>query len=217
MGAGSFNPTRFFAFFTIESNLYGAILFLFLAARRSASGSVGLDLARGASVVYLTVTFFVVIFLLSGADLQVAIPWVDAVLHKIFPVIVVLDWLVDPPAHRLTFRQGLTWLIFPLAWVAVHPGPRRRRRLVSLPVPQSGEWRIRGRRRNKRRDSHRLPDHRSGGRRAGQFRANLVVRAGLAVETREPEEADVVLGLAAHGEVGHDLADDAAELVAVTT
>ena len=118
MGAGTFNPTRFFAFFTIESNLYGAILFLFLAARRSASGSVGLDLARGASVVYLTVTFFVVIFLLSGADLQVAIPWVDAVLHKIFPVIVVLDWLVDPPAHRLTFRQALTWLIFPLAWVA---------------------------------------------------------------------------------------------------
>ncbi len=50
MDAGTFNPTRFFAFFTIESNLYGAILFLFLAARRSASGSVGLDLARGASV-----------------------------------------------------------------------------------------------------------------------------------------------------------------------
>lgn len=54
-------------------------------------GSPTLDLLRGASVVYLTVTFIVVVLLLSGADLQVAVPWVDFVLHKLFPVVVVPD------------------------------------------------------------------------------------------------------------------------------
>ena len=39
-------------------------------------------------------------------------------LHKLFPVIVVLDWLIDPPVTRLTFRQALVWLVYPLIWTA---------------------------------------------------------------------------------------------------
>jgi len=119
IGQGSFDPTRFFAFFTIQSNVFGVFVFLVLAARWRSERSAALDLLRGASVVYLSVTFVVVIWLLSGADLQVAIPWVDFVLHKLFPVVVVLDWLVDPPSTRLTLRDGLTWLAFPLVWVVV--------------------------------------------------------------------------------------------------
>lgn len=114
--ADSFFPTRFFLFFTILSNLFGAFLYLWLAARWRATGTVTTDLLRGASAVYLTVTFFVVIALLSGADLQLAVPWVDFVLHKLFPVIVVVDWLLDPPVTRLTFRQALVWLVYPLIW-----------------------------------------------------------------------------------------------------
>jgi hypothetical protein len=115
---GTFNPTRFFAFFTILSNLFGAIVFLMLAARWREHRSSALDLLRGASVVYLTVTFIVVIWLLSGADLQVAIPWVDFVLHKLFPVVVVLDWLIDPPISWITPRRALAWLAYPLVWLA---------------------------------------------------------------------------------------------------
>lgn len=54
--------------------------------------------------------------LLSGADLQLAVPCVDFVLHKLFPVIVVVDWIVDPPVTRLNFRQALVWLVYPLIW-----------------------------------------------------------------------------------------------------
>jgi hypothetical protein len=117
VGQGTFNPTRFFAFFTILSNLFGAILFLVLAARYRESRSDTLDLLRGANVVYLTVTFIVVIWLLSGADLQVAIPWVDFVLHKLFPVLAVIDWLIDPPINWITPRRALVWLAYPLVWV----------------------------------------------------------------------------------------------------
>ena len=73
----------------------------------------------GAAVVYLTVTFFVVIFLLSGIDVQLQLVWVDVVLHKIFPIMVVADWILDPPMTRLSVRDGLLWLAFPLAWTGV--------------------------------------------------------------------------------------------------
>jgi hypothetical protein len=97
-GAGGFSPTRFFAFFTILSNLFGASLFLYLALRWRAPRSATLDVMRGASVVYLTVTFLV---------------------HKVFPVIVVLDWLVDPPAVPITLRHIGWWFAYPIVWVSL--------------------------------------------------------------------------------------------------
>jgi hypothetical protein len=117
--AGAFDPTRFFAFFTILSNLIGVAAFAWLVVRGDRPRSRGLELLRGAAVVYLTVTFFVVIFLLSGVDVQLKLVWVDVVLHKVFPIIVVVDWILDPPTTRLTMRDGLTWLAFPLAWTGV--------------------------------------------------------------------------------------------------
>lgn len=117
VAAGNFDPTRFFAFFTIQSNIIGVVAFAWLLAGRSAPRSRALDLLRGAAVVYLTVTFFVVIFLLSGADVQLDLVWVDFVLHKYFPVVVLLDWILDPPQFRLTVRDALLWLIYPIVWV----------------------------------------------------------------------------------------------------
>ena len=117
--AGAFDPTRFFAFFTILSNLIGVAAFVWLLARGDRPRSRGLELLRGAAAVYLTVTFFVVIFLLSGVDVQLQLVWVDVVLHKIFPIVVVLDWIVDPPRTRLSFRDGLLWLAFPLVWTGL--------------------------------------------------------------------------------------------------
>lgn len=119
MSVNNFDATRFFAFFTIQSNIIGVVAFGWLLASRGSTRSRGLDLLRGAAVVYLTVTFFVVIFLLSGADVQLKLAWVDFVLHKFFPVIVVLDWILDPPATRLTPRDALLWLVYPIVWVVL--------------------------------------------------------------------------------------------------
>ncbi len=116
---GRFDPTRFFAFFTIQSNLIGVAAFIWLVASRDRRRSRGLELLRGAAVVYLTVTFLVVILLLSGEDVQLDLVWVDVVLHKLFPVVVVLDWLVDPPMVRLAYRDAALWLVYPIVWVVV--------------------------------------------------------------------------------------------------
>jgi hypothetical protein len=77
----------------------------------------GWDLVRGASVLYLTVTLVVFAILLSGTDVDTAIPWVNAVVHQVFPIVVIADWLIDPPAGRITVRQSLVWQAYPLIWV----------------------------------------------------------------------------------------------------
>jgi hypothetical protein len=116
---GAFDPTRFFAYFTIQSNLIGVAAFLVLLATRRVRRSRPVELLRGAAAVYLTVTFFVVIFLLSGVDVGLQLGWVDFVLHKLFPIVVVLDWVLDPPQVRLVPRDALLWLAYPLVWTGV--------------------------------------------------------------------------------------------------
>jgi hypothetical protein len=116
---GAFDATRFFAYFTIQSNLIGVVAFAWLLATRDGPRSRALEVLRGAAALYLTVTFFVVIFLLSGVDVGLQLAWVDFVLHKLFPVVVVLDWVIDPPNTRLTLRDGLAWIVYPLLWTGL--------------------------------------------------------------------------------------------------
>jgi hypothetical protein len=116
---GTFDPTRYFAFFTIQSNLIGVAAFAWLIANGERPRSRGLELLRGAAAVYLTVTFVVVIVLLSDVDVQLQLVWVDVVLHKVFPIIVVLDWVIDPPGVHLGLRDALVWLVYPLAWTVL--------------------------------------------------------------------------------------------------
>src|SRR5262249_42323803 len=74
---------------------------------------------RCAAVLYIAITGVVFALLLSGhqEDVQTALPWVDFVLHKLIPIVVVADWLVDPPRHRLPWWTVLAWLAYPLAWL----------------------------------------------------------------------------------------------------
>ena len=113
-----FNPFTFFAYFTIQSNLFGVAVLLAVAAR-TRRRSRTLEMLRGAAALYLTVTFVVVIVFLSGEDVQLELQWVDFALHKFFPVIVVLDWLIDPPKSKLSGRHALLWLAYPLVWVTL--------------------------------------------------------------------------------------------------
>lgn len=115
----AFNPTRFFAYFTIQSNLIGVAAFAWLLANRGAPRSHALESFRGAAAAYLTVTFVVVIALLSNTDVGLGLAWVDFVVHKLFPVIVVLDFLVDPPTVRLSGRDVAAWMVYPLVWLGL--------------------------------------------------------------------------------------------------
>jgi len=117
---GVFNPTRFFAFFTVLSNLFAAGV-LIEGGRRQLIGAAPVpDMVRGAAVVYMTVTYLVFAVLLSDLQeqLQTNVVWVDTVLHRLMPVVVVVDWLIDPPRRPIAFRPALIWLAYPLVWTA---------------------------------------------------------------------------------------------------
>jgi len=115
-----FLKANFFSFFTIQSNILGvaALFALVLVPRRERTALF--DGARTAAVLYMAITGIVFALLLSGLqeDLQTSASWVDFVVHKLMPVVLVLDWVVDRPRHRLPGWTVLAWLAYPLAWLA---------------------------------------------------------------------------------------------------
>jgi len=74
---------------------------------------------RGGTVVYMACTGIVFALLLRGTAHEAAsyLKWADNVLHVLFPLIVVLDWIVLRLRAVLSWPQAASWLIFPLIWL----------------------------------------------------------------------------------------------------
>ena len=116
--AGTLVPINFASYFTIQSNVIGIAVFLVGALRWRGPATPGWDLVRGASALNLTVTYVVFALLLSNTDVDVALPWVNTVVHTVFPLAVIADWLIDPPATPISWARSLRWLAYPLLWLA---------------------------------------------------------------------------------------------------
>jgi len=110
---------HFFSFFTIQSNILAVAALFALVLVPAARRTPLFDGARVAAVLYIAITGLVFALLLAGLqeELQTTIPWVDFVVHKLMPVVLVVDWLVDRPRHRLPWWTVLAWLAYPLAWL----------------------------------------------------------------------------------------------------
>ena len=116
--AGKLDVVNFFSYFTIQSNLIGIAVLLLMAIQSSRHRPASLEGLRGAATVYLTITFVVVVALLQNVDVGLQLAWVDFVLHKLTPVVIVADWIIDPPLIPISWRRALTWLAYPLVWLA---------------------------------------------------------------------------------------------------
>ena len=118
--AESFRVSNYFSFFTIQSNLMAAAILIYGAVRVIKPDALSRrDILRGAIMLYMAMTGIVYGLLLSGYQeaLQTTVAWADTVLHKIIPLVMVIDWLVDPPAHRITWRQARWWIVYPVAYL----------------------------------------------------------------------------------------------------
>jgi hypothetical protein len=115
-----FSGGNFFSFFTIQSNVIAVAALGALAITPVARRTRTFDALRGAAVLYIAITGVVFALLLSGREetLQTTSAWVNFVLHQAMPVLVVADFLIDPPRHRLPLVVALAWLAYPLAWFA---------------------------------------------------------------------------------------------------
>lgn len=114
---GSFQFFNFFGFFTILSNIMAAALLIYLGSMKNES--VKVHYIRGAITLYMLMTGVIFAFLL--ANLQgvrlTAVPWDNIVLHYIMPIVVVADWIINPPKKRAPLTVAGLWLIFPIAYV----------------------------------------------------------------------------------------------------
>jgi hypothetical protein len=109
---------NFFSFFTIQSNILAVAALFALVLVSPATRTPLFDGARSAAVLYIAITGVVFALLLAGLqeELQTTTPWVDFVVHKLMPVVLVADLLVDRPHHRLPRWTVLAWLAYPVAW-----------------------------------------------------------------------------------------------------
>jgi hypothetical protein len=116
----SLDTGNFFSFFTIQTNILAAAMLALVALVRPGERPAAFDAVRGAVTLYIAITGVVFALLLSGhaEDLNTSVAWVDFVVHKLIPVVLVVDWLVDPPRHRLRVWVGVAWLAYPAAWFA---------------------------------------------------------------------------------------------------
>jgi hypothetical protein len=112
----------------------------------------------------MAITGVVFALFLSGhqESLETHIGWVNFIVHTLLPIVLVADWLLDPPRHRLPLWVGAAWLCYPAAWFVKHARARRERRLVAVPVRRRLASRLR-----RRVPPRRLPPRRLRRRRAG--------------------------------------------------
>lgn len=114
-GYGSHELANTLSFFTVQSNLIGAAVLLVAAVRWRREPTPALDSLRGGAVVYLLVTTVVYNVLLTTDE---PMSWTNAVVHVLFPIYLVIDWIVDPPRSRIGWRRALLWLAYPTAYLA---------------------------------------------------------------------------------------------------
>jgi uncharacterized membrane protein len=114
-GYGSDDLVKTLSYFTVQANVIGAAVLLLAAATWRRPASPTLDWLRGAAVVYLVVTMVIYNVLLATGD---PMTWTNAVVHVLFPIYLIIDWLVDSPGSRIGWRRAMLWLAYPTVYIA---------------------------------------------------------------------------------------------------
>ena len=100
---------RLVSYFTIQSNLLVAVTAVQLAR----------DPLRAAALVGITVTGLVHFVLLRPLLHLEGASWAaDKLLHMVVPLVAVVGWLVAGPRPRAPWRDTVTALLWPVAWLA---------------------------------------------------------------------------------------------------
>ena len=110
---------NFFSYFTTIGNIFVPVVlaisgFYLLAGKPS---SRILDFLRGMALVTIILIGVVYAVLLAGNQAS-EIPWVNIFHHYIMPIALVIDWLIQPPASKLSIKSSLLWLTLPVVYLA---------------------------------------------------------------------------------------------------
>ena len=113
----NFSFVNFFSYFTIQSNLFAAVVLLMSAyVLWKHKKDPQLESLRGAATLYMVVTGIIYSLLLRGDSLGTLLPWVNDILHRVFPVVMLFDWLYCRTARKFAAKETLLWLIYPVIY-----------------------------------------------------------------------------------------------------
>lgn len=98
---------NFFSYFTMESNIFAALVLIF-TPRNSA--------LRGAATLYMTMTGVIYVLILARTDHSLPL-WINVILHYIMPTALLATWIADPPELHTSYAVTLfAWLVYPCAY-----------------------------------------------------------------------------------------------------
>jgi len=122
-GSPVYHFANFFGYFTIQSNLLIAVVFLLAVgvALRSPEQPDWLLVARGATVTYMATTGLVYNTLLSGASLANSfnVQWSNDILHRWIPLYAVIDWVFFGDRRIIPWKRLWVFLVYPIVWLVV--------------------------------------------------------------------------------------------------
>ena len=117
------NPFNFFGFFTVQSNVLGAVVAVVGAVRllRGTPPTTAWVVVRWCAGTYLVVVGVVFWTLLAplNATGGIPLPWANLVLHTVAPVAALVDLVLAPDRLRPPLRLLPVVLAYPLVWTAV--------------------------------------------------------------------------------------------------
>ncbi len=117
-----FTGLNFFSYFTIQSNIYCAIMLIMGAALIASNRPYGpwFTFLRGGMVINMAITGLVYALLLqhaSDAHAGLQFNWMNFVAHQLGPVFVAVEWVIWAPRYQISWTQSFLWLIYPVVWL----------------------------------------------------------------------------------------------------
>ena len=111
---------RFFAFFTIDTNIIVAFCFTFIFLGNKYR--LGRFFSKASTVTAITVYITIVgivynVILRSTWDPQGMQKTVDELLHTVIPALFIVLWLIFVPIEQLKWKNAFPWLIYPILYM----------------------------------------------------------------------------------------------------
>lgn len=112
--ADGFSLANYLSYFTIESNILTMVVLLIGAVRDPQSRTW--QSIRGAVTLYMVITGIVYAALLANVDVMLKDAWINVTLHRVLPLVMLLDWVLFASRHKLSPVEALKWLAFPVVY-----------------------------------------------------------------------------------------------------
>lgn len=118
-GSPGFKVSNLLSYFSVLSSLFGCVTLLVTSITMWRAEGFRWDWLRGAATVYVVYSGIVHMAFQSGyaAAGHTSPAEIGLILHVVMPVVLLLDWIIDPPTPPMTWRQVVGWMCMPAPYI----------------------------------------------------------------------------------------------------